>query len=478
MNRGGLIGLLLVAVLAATGVLWWTDPSGRALEQIESGYAQEEAARGPADAVQESELPVTESTPERTQIATTPDPEAAPRGEPISRVTGVIVGDRDVFPSSDRSGVTVYCWPGWYGLAPARVSSLRQLRGLQTTTTDAQGRFSFDLFIDDAHWVYAVGDSASSNPNGMRIGTKPDVQLTMEMRRLVGSSYRLEDPFDPRPIDAVRRMEVNLLDVPKAQVFDADKFPWTFFPRVNGIRNSGEETRHGTLVAWLPPSAAPPFTARIRAEVPGFLPVDALFPTPPFPSDGEFPLEIIPIDANASFGEVVIQATGIPEGVTAPFCESLTWKLVDEESRQFIPVELGSPLELPVRRVRVPVGRYRLDGYEHSNVRLDLTGGTPIEVQAETSTLVTADLSELNFWVFQRDPDLEDLRYLTPPRIRVQNHREPAFPDWTEPRQLVVLYPHEEDTRIVISGDVFLDGPQGPRTEGRVTYYTAGTDDD
>lgn len=478
MNRGGLIGLLLVAVLAAAGVLWWTDPSGRALEQIESGYAQEEATRGPADAVQESELPVTEPTPERTQIETTPDPEAAPRGEPVSRVTGVIVGDRDVFPSSDRSGVTVYCWPGWFGLAPAKVNSLSQLKGLQTTTTDAQGRFAFDLFVDDAHWVYAVGASSSSNPVGMRLGTKPGVQLTLEMRRLVGSSYRLEDPNDLRPIDAVRRMEIDLLDVPKAKVFDADNFPWAFFPRLRGARDSGESARHGTLVAWLPPSAAPPFTAQIRAEVPGFLPVDALFPTPPFPTEGEFPLEVIPMDSNTSFGEVVIEAKGIPEGVAFPFSAPLTWRLVEEETGQQIPIELRSPLDLPARRVRVPIGSYRLDGYEHSNVRLPLTEGTPIEVRSGESTRVTADLSTLNFWVFQRDPSLDDLRYLTPPRIRVQNHQEPGFSDWDEPSQLVVIYPHEEGTRVVISGDVFLEGPQGPRTEGRVTYYTAGTDDD
>lgn len=478
MIRPGLIGLLLVAVLLAVGILWWTDPSGRALEQVQAGFRQEEAERGPANAVQKSELLVAEPTSERTQIATRPQPEAAPPGEPVSRVTGVIVGDRDVFPSADRSGITVYCWPGWAGLAPAKVSSLRQLKRLQTTTTDAQGRFAFDLFIDDAHWVYAVGDSASSNPAGMRIGTKPGVQLTMEMRRLIGLSYRLEDPLDPRPIDAVRRMKVDLLNVPKAQVFDADTFPWSFFPRVRGICNSGEETRHGTLVAWLPPSAAPPFTARIHAEVPGFLPVDALFPAMPFPTEGELPLKAIPMDANTSFGEVAIEAQGIPEGVAFPFSAPLTWRLVEEETGQQIPIELRSPLDLPARRIRVPVGSYRLDGYEHSNVRLPLTEDTLIEVQSGKSTRVTADLSTLNFWVFQRDPSLDDLRYLTPPLIRVQNHQEPGFSDWDEPSQLVVIYPHEESTHIVISGDVFLEGPQGPRTEGRVTYYTAGTDDD
>ena len=91
---------------------------------------------------------------------------------------------------------------------------------------------------------------------------------------------------------------------------------------------------------------------------------------------------------------------------------------------------------------------------------------------------MTTDWSSLKFWVFQRDPALEDLRFLTPPRIRVPNHEEPGFPDWTEPSQLVVLYPHGEETPISITGDVFLDGPRGPRTEGRVTYYTAGIDDD
>ena len=478
MIRSGLIGLLLVAVLAAVGLLWWTDPSDRALEQIEAGLRQEEPDRRPVDAVVERELLDETPEAERVQIPTSTETEAMPTEEPVSRVTGVVIGDTDVFPTADRSGVTVYCWPGWFGLAPAKVDSLDQLMGLQVTTTDARGRFAFDLFVDDAHWVYAVHDATSSDPKGMRIGTKPGVQLTLEMCRLVGSSYRLEDPNDPRPIDAVRRMEIELLDVPKAKVFDADNFPWAFFPRLSGIRDSEEAARHGTLVAWVPPSAAPPFTAQIRAKVPGFLPVDALFPTPPFPTEGEFPLEVIPMDANTSFGEVVIEAMGIPEGVAFPFSAPLTWRLVDEENRQLVPIELGSVLDFPVRRIRVPAGSYRLDGYEHSNVRLPLTEDTSIKVQSGESTRVTADLSNLNFWVFQRDPSLDDPRYLTPPRIRVQNHQEPRFSDWDEPSQMVVLYPHEESTRIVISGDVFLEGPQGPRTEGRVTYYTAGTDDD
>ena len=158
MIRSGLIGLLLVAVLAAVGLLWWTDPSDRALEQIEAGLRQEEPDRRPVDAVVERELLDETPEAERVQIPTSTETEAMPTEEPVSRVTGVVIGDTDVFPTADRSGVTVYCWPGWFGLAPAKVDSLDQLKGLQVTTTDARGRFRATALLGRPYTVWAVAD--------------------------------------------------------------------------------------------------------------------------------------------------------------------------------------------------------------------------------------------------------------------------------------------------------------------------------
>lgn len=479
MNRPGLLGMLALAVLAALGVLWWTDPSSRALAEIESRYQQEESRElAPAKPRMEPRDETSSNARTRTETEPAPLPADPPRGEPITRVTGVVVGGSEVFPIADRSGVTVYCWPGWSGLAPPKVHSLRDLKGLQTTTTDRDGRFSFDLFVDDAHWLIAVQDGASSNPLGMRIGTKPGVKLSLEMRRMVGSSYQLVDPLDPRPIDAVNRIKVRLIDVPKAKILDAESFPWAFFSGAQLAKDDSGQDWHGALFAWLPPMSAPPFTARLQAEIPGHLPVDTNFPTPVLSQHGALPIARIPVESSTAFGEVLIESRGIPEGLSLPFSSPLRWRLVSEEERQIVPIELRSPLDFPVRRIRVPVGSYRIDTYEHSRVRSDLTGGAVIEVRANETAKVVTDWSKLNFWVFQRDPGLEDLRFLTPPRIRVQNHQEPGFEDWTEPTQLVVLFPHSADTRIAITGDVFLEGPQGPRTEGRVTYYTAGIDDD
>ncbi|MCH2101482.1 MAG: hypothetical protein MK209_06135 [Planctomycetes bacterium] len=294
MSRPGPLTFLVIVALVTGGMMWWSDPARHAIEQIELSYQQKNAAlHRSANAVMNNGKPSTEISPERTPVEYAQQGISPSWDKPVSHITGEVVGGKEIFLTANRSGVTVYCWPGRY--APAKVPSFSQLKGLQIATTDAEGRFAFDLSVDDAHWIYAVNESASSDPQGMRIGTKPGVQLILEMRRLVGSGYLLEGLGDPNYINAARRIKVDLPDAPKAKLFGADDFPWTFFPRTRGITKSGKPDWHGALVAWLPPTASPPLTARIRAEVPGFFPVDALFPTPRFNSSGELPCAIIPL---------------------------------------------------------------------------------------------------------------------------------------------------------------------------------------
>lgn len=486
MNRW--LGFLLLALSCALAALWWNHPADRVLEDILSTYEREEEPTPQA-------AEVTPAAAAREELATAPGArtelqidETVEEQTPVSRVTGVVSGGTDAFPAGQRSGVQVYCWPGWYDLSPPKIRSTAGLRGLQVVETDAQGRFAFDLDVDDTHWLFAIGEGICSDPAGMRLGTKPGVTVDLEMRRLVGAAYRVRvSGEENQPVDAVTLESVKLDEAARGEVYASLEFPLGFLP-AEAARGParGPELRpaEGRVLVRLDPETISPIAAELRVELPGFFPLRESLPLTPVSPAAPLRLFDLRAQTDQLFGSFALDLEGLPPELTpvlldAPFCSPLRGWLIETTKGHRIPLQLNRLSELPLWRIRVPAGEYRLDLRDHSNVRVDLGVPETLRILPDETTAVTGDVSQLKFWVFSRDlADAAELRFLTPPRIRIPNHEEPSFPDWMAPTQLVVLYPHGEDTPIAISGDVFLDGPRGPRTSGQVTYYSAGIDDD
>ena len=475
MNRAFLLGL--GALLCAVAWLWWSDPSKSALSEIVAGYQTSDPA--PREAVEAQEISAEqESGPDAREEIEASSPLAPLRGQPISSVRGEVTGGSEVFPGGDRSGVQVYCWPGWYAKQPNRLDSLDDAPGIQVATTDAAGRFSFELYVDDAHWLIAVADGKCSSFEGMRIGTKPDLEVSLEMRRMFGTHYRVAlDPSDPRPIDLVNSGNASLLNVPNGLCLGPERFPHAFFP---GTRIDGpppNQPAHTSLFAWVDPTAPEPLAAVIVQEIPGCYLVKETVPLRPVSRNQALPTAKLQAVARSEFGELVITARGIPKGLGGPLGAPLSLRMRGKGSALPFSFKLQSLEQFPLRYTRIPVGEYSLDAREHSGVTGLIDASQLISIRAGKLTEIEVDFGDFSFLVFERDLEITDLRYLTPPRVRVPNHQESSLLNWDEPRQLIVLAPTSKEI-MQISGSVFLDGPLGPREEGRVITYTAGVDDD
>ena len=475
MNRAFLFGLGVL--LCAVAWLWWSDPSKGALAEIVAEYqAPDSDLRAAVDAQQSSER--SESGPDVRKEIESSSRLAPPKGQPISSVRGEVTGGSEVFPSGDRSGVQVYCWPGWYAKQPNRLRSLEEAPGMQVTSTDAAGSFSFELYVDDAHWLIAVADGKSSHFEGMRIGTKPDIVVSLEMRRLFGTHYRVAiDPNDPRPIDLVASDNAELLNVPNGFGLGPKRFPSAFFPGTQIDGPPPNQPAHTSFFAWVDPTAPEPLAAVIAQEIPGCYPVREFVPLHPVSRDQALPTASLRANARSDFGELVITARGIPDGLKGPLGAPLKWPMRSKGAVPPFSFKLSSLAQFPLRYSRIPVGQYFLDAREHSGVKGLIDASQSIMVRAGELTEIEVDFTNFNFLVFERDPEITDLRYLTPPRVRVPNHQESSLLNWDEPRQLIVLAPTSKEI-MQITGSVFLDGPLGPREEGRVITYTAGVDDD
>jgi hypothetical protein len=447
------------------------------LAEIVAEYPTPDPAPRTAAEVQPSREERENRTDTREAIESIPALEPL-QGRPVSSVRGEVTGGMDAFPGGDRSGVQVYCWPDGYAKQPNRLTSLEDAPGIQVATTDASGKFSFELYVDDAHWLFAVIDGKCSNFEGMRIGTKPNVEVLLEMRRMFGSHYRVAiDPNDPRPIDLVQSSDARLLNVPNGFCLGPARFPHAFFP---GTRIDGPppgQAAHTSFFAWVDPTAPEPLAAVIVQEIPGCYPVKETIPLYPVSRNQPLPTASIQANARTSFGELVIKARGIPEGISGPLGAPLQWPMRSVEANRRLSFELSSLAQFPLQYSRIPVGEYSLDAREHSGVRglIDVT--QLISIRAGELTEIEVDFGSFNFLVFERNPEIADLRYLTPPRVRVPNHQESSLVNWDQPRQLIVLAPSSFKI-MQITGSVFLDGPLGPRKEGRITRYTAGIDDD
>lgn len=471
------LALGLAILVAAVAWLWWSDPSKPVLSGIVAEYQAPEQA--PQEAVAtESPREVSNGGSEARQEVE-PSPPLAPLvGKPVSSVRGEITGGSEVFPGGKRSGVQVYCWPGWYSQQPPRLESLDDVPGMQVTTTDADGNFNFELYVDDAHWLFAVADGKCSNPEGMRIGTKTGVNVSLEMRRVFGTHYRITfAASDPRPIDLVQSRRTSLLNIPNGSCLEADQFPRAFFP---GTRIDGpppDLPAHTSLYAWVEPTAPEPIAARIIQEIPGCLPVQEVIPLRPVSRSQALPTVNLRANARSAFGELVITARGIPDGLTEALGAPLKWTMRSKDGSPPFSFEFNSLAQFPLRYSRIPIGEYFLDAREHSGVRGLFDALQPIQVSAGKATEIEVDFGNFSFLAFERDPEITDFRYLTLPRVRVPNHQEASLLRWDHPRQLIVLAPSSKEL-MQVTGSVFLDGPLGPRQQGRVTTYTAGVDDD
>jgi hypothetical protein len=476
VNRAFLLGLGVL--LCAVAWLWWSDPSKGALAEIVARYEAPEQVPRPAADAREADAGAEPSSPLREELESTA-PLLLPQGEPISSVRGKILGGSEVFPAGDRSGIQVYCWPGWYAKQPHRLRSLKAAPGIQVTTTDAAGNFSFELYVDDAHWLFAVADGMCSDPEGMRIGTKPGVEVSIEMRRLVGLRHQMVIDGQPKnEINFYNGMTTSLVGDSASKRLSGRRFPRAFFPLALERSSKGISPMRGEIFAWLAPHSPTPVAVRFQTSLPGCHPFDETIPLTPISLTRALPKVELLVDPHAEFGEVLLEFTGVPETALAPFCRALMLPFASLTDRIYVTTLFEGFHQFPLRLHYVPEGAYRLTPEDHPQASIDLGLFDQIEVRAGATTRIVLDFSSVEFLVFERDPNLDDLRYLTPPRIRIRGRGDAGVSDWEEPRQLVILKPLEDDEEMIITGSVFLDGPLGPRKDGRVTIYTAGTDDD
>ena len=402
-----------------------------------------------------------------------------PQGEVISSVQGTLTGGSEVFPGGDRSGVQVYCWPGWYAKQPHKLSSLDEAPGMQVTTTDAAGNFNFELYVDDAHWLFAVADGMCSDPEGMRIGTKPGVEISMEMRRLLGLRYHvIMDGREKEEINFYDGMSYKLVGASGSERMSGRRFPRAFFPSVFEGLSKSLSLMHGEILAWLEPATPLPVSVHFQTSLPGCIALDETIPLAPVLQAQALPDAELRVDPQAEFGQILLELTGVPDAARAPFCGPLLFPLTSLAGHGHVTIYLEDFRQFPWRLNHVPEGDYRITPEDHPQARVDLGVPELIQVRAGKTTHLTLDFSGLEFLVFERDPELEDVRYLTPPRVRIRGRGEASLSDWKEPRQLMILRPLASSEEMLITGSVFLDGPRGPRKDGRVTVYTAGTDDD
>ncbi len=476
MNRAVLLGLAVL--LCAVAWLWWSDPSRGALAEIVAEYQSPKAAPAPASDSSEARREVEPDTPSREALKTVPNL-SPPQGEVVSSIQGTITGGIEVFPAGDRSGVQVYCWPGWYAKQPHRLSSLQDAPGMQVTTTDAAGNFSFDLYVDDAHWLFAVADGMCSDPEGMRIGTKPGVEVSMEMRRLVGLRYRLViDGQARKAINFEQSRKISLVEDELSESIPGRRFPRAFFPTAEPTAGDTPLPNAGETFAWLAPQALTPAAIQFSNSLPGCHPFKETIPLEPVSRTQAMQVVELLIHPHTQMGEILLEFTGVPAIAQAPFCRALFFPFVAVDHGSSVTSFIEGFDDFPLRLHYVPVGEYRLTPEDHPQARIDLDVPETIQVQAGKTTRVLLDFSRLEFLVFERDPELEDVRYLTPPRVRIRGRGEASVTDWEIPRQVMIIQPLARNEEMLITGSVFLDGPRGPRKDGRVTVYTAGTDDD
>lgn len=478
MNRALLFGL--GALLCAVAWLWWSDPSRGALAEIVAEYQTPEPAQAPAPSAdaRDTSRRSQPSSPEREALKTVPS-FPPPQGEVVSSVQGTITGGSEVFPNGDRSGIQVYCWPGWYSKQPRRLETLDDAPGMQVTTTDAAGNFSFDLYVDDAHWLFAVADGMCSDPEGMRIGTKPGVEVSMEMRRLVGLRYRaVIDGREKEEINFYNGMGYELVGDAGSERMTGRRFPRAFFPGAFVGLSKSLSLMHGEILAWLAPATPPPVSVRFQTSLPGCHAFDQTLPLAPILQTQALQEIELRIDPQAEFGQIQLDVTGVPDAARAPFIGPLFFPMTPLSERGHLTLFFEDFDQFPFRFNHVPEGDYRLAPEDHPQARVDLGVPELIQVRAGKTTHLTLDFSSVEFLVFERDPELEDVRYLTPPRVRIRGRGEAGLSDWKEPRQLMILKPLASNEEMLITGSVFLDGPHGPRKDGRVTIYTAGIDDD
>lgn len=478
MNRALVFGL--GALLCAVAWLWWSDPSRGTLAKIMAEYQTPEPAQAPAPSAdaRDTSRRSQPSSPEREALKTIPS-FPPPQGEVVSSVQGTITGGSEVFPSGDRSGIQVYCWPGWYSKQPRRLETLDDAPGMQVTTTDAAGNFSFDLYVDDAHWLFAASDGMCSDPEGMRIGTKPGVEVSMEMRRLVGLRYRaVIDGREKEEINFYNGMGYELVGDAGSERMTGRRFPRAFFPGAFPGENRDLRLMRGQLLAWLAPATPGQVSIRFRFSLPGCHAFDQTLPLAPVLQAQALPEAELRVDPYAEFGQIQLEVTGVPDAARAPFCRSLFFPLTALTWAENVTVYIDDFRQFPWRLNHVPEGDYRITSEDHPQARIDLGLSDPIQVRAGKTTHLTLDFSSVEFLVFERDPELEDVRYLTPPRVRIRGRGEAGLSDWKEPRQLMILKPLASYEEMLITGSVFLDGPHGPHKDGRVTIYTAGIDDD
>jgi hypothetical protein len=476
MNRAFLLGLGIL--LCAVAWLWWSDPSKKLLDEIVAEYQAPEQAPSPPAVAQPTSDESEASTPDRVELESLA-PLPAPQSEPVSSVHGRITGGSEVFPNGDRSGVQVYCWPGWYAQQPHRLESLADAPGIQVTTTDAAGNFNFELYVDDAHWLFALADGMCSDPEGMRIGTKPGVELSMEMRRLLGLRYHvIMDGREKEEINFYDGMSYKLIGASGSERMSGRRFPRAFFPSVFGGLSKNLSLMHGEILAWLEPATPLPVSVHFQTSLPGCIALDETIPLAPVLQAQALPDAELRVDPQAEFGQILLELTGVPDAARAPFCGSLYFPLTSLSGHGRVEKLFEDFGQFPFRLNHVPEGDYRITPQDHPQAIIDLGLPEFVQVRAGKTTHLILDYSSVEFLVFERDPELKDVRYLTLPRVRIRGRGEAGLSDWKEPRQLVILKPLTDKEEMIITGSVFLDGPRGPRKQGRVTTYTAGIDDD
>lgn len=473
MRRALVLAALAIIIVA---VALWPNPEPEPFAPqagesapAESGAAAalDSAARDQAISQQGTREPIAEV------VSTTPP--ASPH-EVITRLSGEVFAQSEIF-GGDRAGITVYCWPGWHQLAPPKVTSLDQLKNLQSTVTDSAGRFSFDLHIDDVHWLFAVADGMCSDPAGMRIGTKPQVEVMMEMRRLHAARYRFRvgDDLHARQLDG---FSFRALGSVALETLDYPRFPTAFVPSLDRLREEARSLLQRELMIWLPPEAVPPVAMSIKGQMLGCPPISEQLNFEPLTLDGSPPIQLFQIEPNRELGTLVLDVRGVPDAARHPFAGPLLfqmWVAGEPGTKLLVLDHFG---DFPWRLENAPEGEYRLLTEDHLQSGLDLGAPQVFQVRAGETTRVELDFSAAEFLVFSRDPALEDYRFLTPPDLRIAHRGSLRLRDWRNPSQTVVLRPLVESESLELRGDIFLDGPQGPRRDGRVTVYTAGNDDD
>ena len=474
MRRTSLIALLLAAVAAAVAVLEWTDPSARTLERVAAPDHTEhiQAADRQRSEVKQPTRPKAEENARVLEAITTPRVS-------LGKLRGQVVALPPFEGEVDREGVRVYCWPGWYAVAPPQIGALPELPELQSTLSDADGNFEFDFYVDDAHWIFAITDGACSDPQGMRVGTKPIVEVLMELRPLRSVRILPQLADDKRPLPTLAyQLERSIVDLDRSDHYDWTEFPAAFlFP--------GDSTWQAELhpnelwsFAWPPREGPLPRELTLHVGFQAFEQLDGTFPLQPVELD-RFPDQFpAPLQASAPLSTLRIELSGWPELLEQSnwASEALELRLLDRASARSWTVPL--PIRPGARSFDFALaqGSYEVELCGHAGATLDTKQS--VQTQAEAVSTLRFELADCEFFVFERETKLTDWRFLTPPRLRIAHRGDAILPNWDQPRQILVLAPLGVGAQLALTGDVFHDGPYAPRRDGQVRMYTAGVDAD